>query len=112
MRNTSTSMLPRADASTDALAGVLDGLMMLFLTDSASAAAIGAFAVLIVQFGIEYLVPSMKLTAGAIAGFVVVVATGIYSLAIGLPLDEAAFQTAGVYLVTSVLTYLIPSGQP
>lgn len=112
MPATTSNLMPRADVSTGALAGALVGLLMIFLTGSPSAAVVAPLLVVVLQFAVEYLVPTKKAEAGAIAGAVVVVGVGIYSLVAGLPLDEAAFVSAGTYLVTMVLTFALPAAQP
>lgn len=67
---------------------------------------------MIPQFLISYFLPQYKVAANGIAGAVVTVIIGIISLSQGLPLNEGAFQTAVTFLVTFVLTAMIPPRQP
>lgn len=110
--SSSTSRLPRSDVSTGALAGALVGILMLVLNGGTTAAALAPLLTVCIHFGVEYAFPRMKREAGAIAGALVVVGVGAYSLIVGLAFDGAAFNSAAVYLVTLVLTFALPAVQP
>jgi uncharacterized membrane protein (UPF0136 family) len=111
------SNLPRADVSTGALGGAIAALLTALIValnggGALDMAIVWASALIIVQFAIEYLVPSRKLASGAIAGAIVTVAAGIYDLAAGGGLDAPTFTTAVAYLITTGLTALLPPRQP
>lgn len=105
--------LPRADVSNAALAGALIGLLLLVLTGTPTVAAVASFATVILQFGFAWLLSApYKLHANFLAGALVAVAVGVYSIRTGLPYNEAAFQQNLVALVTFLLNVFLPAKQP
>lgn len=108
-----TSNLPRADVSTGALAGALVGILMLVLNGGATVAALAPLLTIVAQVGIEYLWPTRKVEAGALAGAIMVVGVHVYvRLTTGQIVDEATFNAAAVYIVTLILTAVLPPVQP
>jgi hypothetical protein len=53
-----------------------------------------------------------KVASNEIAGVVVTVGIRIVSLSQSLPLDEGAFQTALTFLLTFIITVVLPLRQP
>jgi hypothetical protein len=104
---------PRADVGSGALAGALTGLLMLFLTDTVSTVAAAPLLVVVVAFLVSYFLPARKVEAGAIAGAVVMVAIGIYTLVTtGSLADEATFAAGVAYLAQILISYVIAPRQP